>query len=522
MQKIKTALISVSNKEGIVDFAEGLSELGIELISTGGTAKAIAEAGLSVTKAEDLTGFPEMLDGRVKTLHPKVHAGILALRSSKEHMDTLASHGIKPIDMVVVNLYPFRQTVAKEGVEFADAIENIDIGGPTMIRAAAKNYEGCAVVVSPSQYNSVLDEIKESKGLGLNTRKELMRAAFEQTASYDVAIQKYLGEKFVTEGIREKGFGKELLIALEKVQDCRYGENPHQKAAFYKSGAQGIADAEVLNGKELSFNNLNDLSAGLDCVLEFSDPCVVILKHTNPCGVAVNEKIGEAFKEALECDPVSAFGGIIAMNRKCDVATAKQITSFFNEVVAAPDFDEDALAELKSKKNLRVLKLPFLEKGLDAEVREAETDMKRVLGGVIVQDPDLMRVGKDQLNVVSKKKPSSEEIESMLFAWKIVKHVKSNAIVCVNGMKTVGIGAGQMNRVGSMGIALTQAGNKAKGAVIASDAFFPFRDSIDTAAAAGITSVIETGGSVKDEEVIAAADEHQISLVFTGVRHFKH
>ncbi len=539
--KIKTALISVSDKQGLIEFARGLAELSVEIISTGGTAKALQQAGIGVTQVENVTGFPEMLDGRVKTLHPKIHAGILALRSSREHMQTIAKHGIKPIDLVCVNLYPFRETVAKQGTALEDAIENIDIGGPAMIRAAAKNYEGCAVVVKPEQYAAVLEEMRRSKSeLSPETRKQLMRSAFEHTAVYDAAVAKYLGEKFkdLPKNAGIEKFPKDLLLAFEKVQECRYGENPHQAAAVYREiGArESIAGAEQLNGKELSFNNFYDLNAAVQCALEFGEPTAVIVKHTNPCGVASAGKISKAFRLALGCDAVSAFGGIIALNRECDAETAKQITAFFNEAVAAPSFSNGAIEELKKKQNLRVMKIPFLGRAPDKSQGrktgskpipqktglENSLDFKRILGGVLVQDADAAVLENADLKIVSKRRPSAAELDAMRFAWKVVKHVKSNAIVVAKGKQTLGIGAGQMNRVQSMELALKQAGQKAKGAVAASDAFFPFRDSIDLAAKAGISAIIETGGSVKDGEVIKAADEKGIALVFTGMRHFRH
>ncbi len=511
--RVKRALVSVSDKTGIVEFAKALNSMGVEIVSTGGTASMLIKEGIEARMVEEFTSFKEMLGGRVKTLHPKIHGGLLAVRTNDKHMKEVEENQIPLIDMVVVNLYPFKKTVSDPKVELDAAIENIDIGGPTMIRSAAKNHKFVAVVTNPEQYEGIVKEMSEKNGnLSLGTLQNLAFRAFEHTANYDAAIQAFLRQRFE---IKEK-FPKELVLGYDKVYDCRYGENPHQEAAFYRDGSPlSIADAEILNGKQLSFNNINDLSGAVNLCREFTEPCVVIVKHANPCGCAVASEIPLAFAQALESDPVSAFGGIIAMNRICGLETAKQITSFFNEIVVAPDFEHKALEELKTKKNLRVLKWDFREKSKDM-------NMKKVTGGILLQDEDNADIKKDDLKMVSETKPSEGQIASMLFGLKVVKHVKSNAIILVQGTKTVGIGAGQMSRVDSVDISIKKAKGKEKGAVLVSDAFFPFRDSIDNAAKAGIGAIIEPGGSIKDDEVIAAANEHRIPLVFTGVRHFLH
>lgn len=514
--KIRTALISVSDKTGAIEFAKALNALGIKIISTGGTAKQLSGAGIKVVKIDEITKFPECLDGRVKTLHPFIHAGILAERNKKEHMETLKKFGIEAIDIVAVNLYPFKKTISNENVKIEDAIENIDIGGPTMVRAAAKNYKDVAVIVSPERYTQVINEIKEKGEVGIETKKQLCKEAFEHTAKYDAMVSSYLREKF-----SEELFPKELTLGFEKAFETRYGENPHQKGALYKeplSEKNSIVNAEMLWGKELSFNNVYDSDAAIRLVQEFSEPCVAIVKHNNPCGAACGKKIGEAFRKAYECDNLSAFGGVIAMNRECDLETAKQVTAFFNEIVIAPAYAKDAFNELATKKNLRILLLP----GINEKNRRRQLDIKKVNSGILVQEKDDYPLKEENLKIKSMRKPSAEEIRDMLFAWRIVKHVKSNAIVLAKNNATIGIGAGQMSRVNSVEFAIKQAGEKARECVMASDAFFPFRDSIDKAAKAGITAIIETGGSVKDEEVISAADEKGITLAFTGIRHFKH
>jgi len=516
--KVRRALLSVTDKEGLAPFAKELYRLGVELIATGGTFKAIAAAKVPVKKIEDVTGFPEMLDGRVKTLHPRIHAGILADRSKKGHLDTLEKHGIQPIDLVVVNLYQFKETITKKGVSLKEAIENIDIGGPTMVRAAAKNFEGVAIVTSPGQYNKVVDELrKNSCSLSQRTREKLAAKAFEETAAYDTTVSHFVQNKFLGRQV----FPEKLSLTFEKVQDLRYGENWHQKAAFYReplARKASVASARQLQGKGLSFNNINDSNAAIELVKEFHDPSAVLIKHANPCGVASDKSLATAFERALACDKTSAFGSIIALNRKCDLATAKQITSFFNEVVIAPSFDKKALETLQKKKNLRVLLLPGLEKPHAMR----GIDFKAVEGGALVQSLDSHRLKKADCKIVTKKQPSEQEMSDLLFAWSVAKFAKSNAIVLAKGNATVGVGAGQMSRIDSTEIAIKKSKGRHKGSVLASDAFFPFRDNVDVAAKAGITAIIQPGGSVKDAEVIKAADEHGIAMVFTGVRHFRH
>ncbi len=513
----KTALISVSDKTGLVDFAKELEKLGIKIISTGGTAKALEQAGVKVTQIDKITGFPEILDGRVKTLHPKIHAGILAMRSNKEHMKKLQELNIEPIDFVVINLYPFKSTISKENVKLDKAIENIDIGGPTMIRAAAKNYQDVGVIVSPKQYGAVLEELKKNKNeLSSETKRKLAAFAFKEIAEYDVLIDNYLNIQFNPETF----FPEKISLSFEKLQDCRYGENPHQKAAFYKEPfveEPCISNAIQLQGKELSFNNIYDANAAIELSKEFSEPTIAIIKHNNPCGVASSKNLSEAFQKAFECDQASAYGGVIASNKKIDLETAKKITSFFNEIVIAPDFEKEALEELSKKQNLRVLKLPEIK-----NVKKCPLDYKKVVGGILVQDRDLHELKESDLKIVSEKKPSKEQIADMLFAWKIAKNVKSNAVIFAKNNATVGIGAGQMSRIDSTKIAEMKANGRQKGAVMASDAFFPFRDNIDVAAQAGISAIISTGGSIRDEEVIKAANEHGIAMVFTGIRRFRH
>lgn len=509
---IKRALLSVSDKTGIVELAQGLVELGIEIISTGGTAKTLQEAGIPVTYVSDITGFPEILDGRVKTLHPKVHGGILALRSP-EHLKQLEELEIEPIDLVVVNLYPFRETIAKPGVTLADAIENIDIGGPTMVRAAAKNHRHVLIVVNPARYNQVLTAIKE-KNVSDLMRLSLAQEAFAHTAAYDSAINDYLS------GLLGQTFPAELSVTAELAQPLRYGENPHQRAAFYRlPQVQGacIANAQQLHGKELSYNNILDANAALELVREFNEPAVAIIKHNNPCGCAIGADLATAYQRALEADPLSAFGGIVACTRPVDQATAEKMSEIFLEAVIAPDFTDEALEILTKKKNLRLLKT--------GDLREQSNDtieIRKVNGGLLVQQFDRSLLDPEALKVVSEKQPTQEQLDEMIFAMAIVKHVKSNAIVVTKDKQLIGVGAGQMNRVGSANIALTQAGEKARGAIMASDAFIPFRDTLDSAAKAGIAAVIQPGGSVRDEDAIAACNEHGIAMVFTGMRHFKH
>jgi len=510
---MKRALISVSDKTGIVDFARKLSSLGVEIISTGGTMKALREAGIPVTYVSDITGFPEIMDGRVKTLNPLIHGGILAIRDNPEHVAQMKEHGIQGIDMIVVNLYPFKATIDKPGVTMDDAIENIDIGGPTMIRSAAKNFKYVAVVVNPERYSEILAELETSKEISDATRLRLAREAFNHTAEYDALIDAYLAGQ-----LGEGKFPSSLHLVFEKVQDLRYGENPHQSAAFYREkyfAGTGIAHAQQLHGKELSFNNIVDLEAAFKIVAEFTQPAATIIKHTNPCGTGIGSTLAAAYNKAYMADPVSAFGGIVAVNRVVDADTARQISEIFIEAVIAPGFEPEAAEILMQKKNIRLLAAQ-----MEQDATKLGFDMKRVTGGILVQDYDLPE--KTDLQVVTKRIPTDEELEQLKFAWKVVKHVKSNAIVVAGKDQTLGIGAGQMNRVGSAGIALCQAGDQAKGAVMASDAFFPFRDTVDAAAKAGITAIIQPGGSMRDEESIQAADEHGIAMVFTGIRHFKH
>jgi phosphoribosylaminoimidazolecarboxamide formyltransferase/IMP cyclohydrolase len=511
---IKRALISVSDKTGLIPFAQALAEKGIELISTGGTARTLKEAGLLVKEVADVTGFPEILDGRVKTLHPRIHSGILAVRDNKEHVDQLAEHGITPIDLVVVNLYPFAETIARPDVTFEEAIENIDIGGPSMVRAAAKNHADVTVVVDHADYEAVLAELERDGAVSLELRRKLAAKAFRHTAAYDALIAGYLSDQV---GDR---FPERLTLTFDKVQTLRYGENPHQEAAFYRDPLGqgiGIAQAEKLHGKELSYNNINDADAALNLVREFDQPAVVAVKHTNPCGVGLGSSLEEAFQKAYEADPVSIFGGIIAVNRPIDRGVADKLAELFLEVIIAPDFTEEAFARLTRKKNIRLLKL-----GITLSQNGTPLLGRSVTGGMLVQDADTGQLTRQQLKVVTKRAPSEEEYEQLLFAWKVVKHVKSNAIVLAKGGQSIGIGAGQMNRVGAARIAIAQAGAKAQGAVLASDAFFPMKDTVEEASKAGITAIIQPGGSIRDEESIDEADRHGIAMVFTGMRHFKH
>ncbi len=516
-KKVTRALVSVSDKSGIVDFCRELNQLGIEILSTGGTAKTLAEHNIPATEVSDYTGFPEMMDGRVKTLHPKVHGGILARRGIDDAV--MAANGIKPIDMVVVNLYPFEQTIANPDCDLDTAIENIDIGGPTMIRAAAKNHADVAVIVDPADYASVIAELKNNSSLSQQTRFNLALKSFEHTARYDTAISAYLGN---ISGVQ---FPDTLNLQFYHNQTMRYGENPHQNAAFYreKTPAAGtIAAAKQLQGKELSYNNIADADAALECVKSFGDqPTCVIVKHANPCGVAQADSLLDAYDKAYATDPTSAFGGIIAFNRELDEQTAAEIAKRqFVEVIIAPSISAAAQTVLAAKQNVRVL-----ECGLWNNANQASLDFKRVAGGLLVQDKDLGEISASDLKIVSKRAPTEQELADLLFAWKIAKFVKSNAIVyCKNG-QTIGVGAGQMSRVYSAkiaGIKAADAGLDVPGSAMASDAFFPFRDGIDSAAEAGITAVIQPGGSMRDNEVIAAADEHNIAMVFTGMRHFRH
>ncbi|MFO7152375.1 MAG: bifunctional phosphoribosylaminoimidazolecarboxamide formyltransferase/IMP cyclohydrolase, partial [Bacillota bacterium] len=511
---IRRALISVSDKTGVVEFAKGLEKLGVEIISTGGTAELLAESGVKVVPVSEITGFPEILDGRVKTLHPKVHGGLLAIRENEVHMRQIKDLGIEPIDLIAVNLYPFRQTIEKPGVTFEEAIENIDIGGPAMLRAAAKNHEGVIVICDPGDYSEVLEELKTKGDVGKNLRRKLALKVFEHTAFYDAMISDYLRKNIDAE---EKGetdiFPKNLTLAFEKVQDLRYGENPHQRASFYREAGDisgTIAGARKLSGKELSFNNINDADAALSLVLEFEEPCAVAIKHTNPCAVACGRDIHEAFLKAYEADPVSIFGGIVALNRTVDLKTAEALSEIFLEIVMAPGFEPEALELLKAKKNLRLLEVDIKKR------KKAGWDIKKVSGGILVQDPDEKDFAKEDLKVVTRRAPTAQEMEDLLFAWKVVKHVKSNAIVLARDKVTVGIGMGQVNRIWPTQQSIAWAKDRAKGAVLASDAFFPFSDVVETAAAAGITAMIQPGGSIRDEDSIKAADEKGMAMVFTG------
>jgi phosphoribosylaminoimidazolecarboxamide formyltransferase/IMP cyclohydrolase len=511
MHRIETALISVSDKAGLVEFAKILEKHGVKIISSGGTYTTLSLAGINTIKVEDFTGFPEMLDGRVKTLHPKIHAGILAKRTS-EHLAQLSKHGFEKIDLVVVNLYPFKQVVSSEKSSIEEAIENIDIGGPALIRAAAKNHKNVGIIVEPSQYKKVVEDLEKNNGcISDSLKKSLMVDAYRHTAFYDSIISSYFAEKYGVGSFSEK-----IVFGYEKVSELRYGENPHQKAAVYSKPAYfgiNISNAKQLNGKELSFNNYLDINSALQAILEFSEPSVVIVKHGNPCGVASAEKIDEAFSKAYACDPLSAFGGIIALNRECDKAVAEKIVSFFNEVVVAPGYSDEALEILKSKKNLRVLQIGVVAK-------TEKEDFRQIEGGLLLQEKDVL--GKFELDNKTGIKISSEIISDLEFAWKVVKNVKSNAIVVAKSKATVGIGGGLTSRVDATDLALKKAGERAKGAVLASDAFFPFKDSVEIAEKAGIVAIVEPGGSINDEQVIDVAKKAKIALYFTGERHFKH
>lgn len=513
---IKRALVSVSDKTGIVEFCRGLAELGVEVISTGGTKSLLANEGVPVIGISDVTGFPEILDGRVKTLHPAVHSGLLAIRDSAEHQNQMKELGLDYIDLVVVNLYPFQETIAKPNVTYEDAIENIDIGGPTMLRSAAKNHAFVSVVVDAADYNTVLEEIKADGDTTLATRKTLAAKVFRHTASYDALISDYLS------GVNGDPLPERYTVTYEKIQDLRYGENPHQKAAFYRkplAANDTLTNAKQLHGKELSYNNINDANAALQMVKEFTEPAVVAVKHMNPCGVGVGGSVLEAYKKAYDADPVSIFGGIVAANRIIDEDTANLLKNIFLEIIIAPGFTEGALAILTQKKNIRLLELGNLQAGVD---RQSQFVVTSIDGGMIVQENDIHSIQEADLKVVTDRQPTEEELKQLLFGWKIVKHVKSNAILLAKNNMTIGIGAGQMNRVGAAKIAIEQAGAEAAGSVMASDAFFPMGDTVEAAAKAGITAIIQPGGSIKDEESIAMANQHGIAMVFTGVRHFKH
>ncbi|EGU4189691.1 bifunctional phosphoribosylaminoimidazolecarboxamide formyltransferase/IMP cyclohydrolase [Vibrio parahaemolyticus] len=524
---IRRALISVSDKTGIVEFAQALAERGVDILSTGGTARLLAEQGIAVTEVSDYTGFPEMMDGRVKTLHPKVHGGVLGRRGQDD--DVMAKHGINPIDMVVVNLYPFAETVAKDGCTLADAVENIDIGGPTMVRSAAKNHKDVTIVVNASDYDRVIAEMDANdKSLTLETRFDLAIAAFEHTAAYDGMIANYFGTMVPSygenkEGDEESKFPRTFNQQFEKKQDMRYGENSHQAAAFYVEAnpqEASVSTARQIQGKALSYNNIADTDAALECVKEFNEPACVIVKHANPCGVALGKDILEAYNRAYQTDPTSAFGGIIAFNQELDAETASAIVERqFVEVIIAPSVSAEAIEVVAAKKNVRLLECGKWS------TKTTGFDVKRVNGGLLVQDRDQGMVRLDDLKVVSKRQPTEEELKDALFCWKVAKYVKSNAIVYAKGDMTIGVGAGQMSRVYSAkiaGIKAADEGLEVAGSVMASDAFFPFRDGIDAAAEAGIKCVIQPGGSMRDDEVIAAADEHGMAMIFTGMRHFRH
>lgn len=505
------ALVSVYDKTGIVDFCEELDKLGIEIISTGGTKKQLEDAGIKVKGVTELTGFPEMLDGRVKTLHPKVHAGILAARNNPNHKKAIAENGISLIDMVVVNLYPFTQAIKSKPDDVENAIENIDIGGPTMIRSAAKNYKDVTVIVDPRDYKKVLEELKKDNEVSLKTRKELMIKVFSETAKYNSAIDTYFSRKFISE--------EKMWLNFNKGVKLRYGENPHQKGTYYKD-PESATEFNQLHGKELSFNNFGDIDAAAKISGEFGNECVcVIIKHANPCGVAIGTSTLEAYKKARETDPLSAFGGIISFSKEIDLDTALEINKAFVEVIISPGFSKDALNEFKKKKNLRLIqinKFPDMNK---------ETDLKKISGGLIYQNSDSKTLKKEDLEFVTKTKPSNQEIEAMVFGWKVLKHVKSNAVIFISHDRTLGIGAGQMSRIDALKVAIMKAGTSKislEGSVLASDAFFPFRDSVDESAKVGVKAIVQPGGSINDKESIEASNEHGISMALTGFRCFKH
>lgn len=515
------ALISVSDKTGIVEFAKELVGLGVEIISTGGTAAALEKAGVPVIGISDITGFPECLDGRVKTLDPHIHAGLLAMRSNKEHMKQIESLGVTPIDIVVVNLYPFKQTILKEGVHLEEAIENIDIGGPTMLRSAAKNYQDVSVIIDPADYDKVLAELKDNKKVSKATNFYLSSKVFEHTSHYDTLIANYMRQQRGAEVLPDI-----MTMTFEKVQEMRYGENPHQKAAFYKEigNTKGfLTNAVQLHGKELSFNNINDTNGALELLKEYDEATVVACKHANPCGVGSGDSIYKAYMRAYTSDPKSIFGGIVVANRTIDAATAEEINKIFIEIVVAPSYDEEALAILKGKKNIRLLQLENIE------FKQPDTayDLKKVSGGLLVQTVDNALYNEADLKVVTKRQPTKEEMDDMIFTWKIVKYAKSNGIAIGKNKQSLGVGPGQVNRIWACTQAIDHAmealGSEVlKGAALASDAFFPFNDCVEEAAKAGITCIIQPGGSMKDQDSIDLCDQYGITMVFTGMRHFKH
>lgn len=522
MQKVKQALISVYDKTGLEEFARGLSELGIKIISTGGTAKFLKERGIPAKEVSEVTKFPEILGGRVKTLHPAIHAGVLARRDSAADVETLAEHRISPIDLVVVNLYPFRETVAKPGVTLEEALETIDIGGQALLRAAAKNFRAVGVVVNPDRYEKVLSELRATGGLSEQTKEDLALEAFAHISAYDLAIHAYLEEVRRHKAKGASPFPLILQPTYRRSQDLRYGENPHQRGALYREvGTRrtlGVASARQLQGKELSLNNLADLDAGWDLMLEFEEPTAAIIKHQNPCGVACGKDLLDAYRKAYACDPTSAYGGVIAVNRSLDETTAREIAPVFFEATIAPGYEAGALEALKGKKHLRILEFSAGEEGGQGTTWQ----LMQISGGMLVQEKDAILIHREEMKVVTRKKPSEEGLADLIFAWKVAKHVKSNAIVLAEGKQTVGIGAGQMSRIDSLDVAVRKAGERAKESVLASDGFFPFPDSVHQAAEAGVTAIIQPGGSIRDGEVIKAADEHGIAMVFTGIRHFKH
>jgi len=509
------ALISVYNKEGVVDFARSLGELGWDLYSTGGTKDSISNAGITVRAVEELTGFPEILDGRVKTLHPMIHGGILARRDIESHMAQLAQHRIFPIDMVVVNLYPFVETIARPNVTFEEAVENIDIGGPTMLRAAAKNFSSVIVICDPVDYIPIIESIRAGE-VAQEERKRLAYKAFQHVAAYDTAIARYLSPE-------AEEFPEVVTVAMERVFGLRYGENPHQKAAFYRDVSQtsgqtsSLAAAKQLQGKELSFNNIVDADAAWKCACDFSSATVAIIKHTNPCGLASNEDLVEAYKSAFEGDPVSAYGGIVAINRRVSEAMARELSPVFYEVIIAPSYEDGALNVLKRKRDLRIL-----EAGGVLQSIESGVEYRQVSGGFLLQSPDSLSEKPVKMDVVSDRSPTQAEIDDLLFAWRAIKHVKSNAIVLAKGRALLGMGAGQPNRVTSVELAVKRAGEKSKGSVLGSDAFFPFPDGVEEAACAGVTAIIQPGGSIRDNESIEVCNKYGIAMVFTGERHFRH
>ncbi|MCE5274762.1 MAG: bifunctional phosphoribosylaminoimidazolecarboxamide formyltransferase/IMP cyclohydrolase [Deltaproteobacteria bacterium] len=523
MPKINRALVSVTDKTGVTQFVKELAALGVEIISTGGTAKVLKENGVGVIDISEYTGFPEMMDGRLKTLHPLVHGGMLAIRDNTEHLEAMKKHGIKPIDMLVVNLYRFEDTIAK-GASLDEAIENIDIGGPAMVRAASKNYKYVSVVTDPAQYAGIIEEMKQTGGsVSEKTNFGLARDAFSLTARYDAAISNHLQGI----GVEEGRFPLTYTVQYRRSQIMRYGENPHQKAAFYSEWAldqPSISNAEQLWGKELSYNNIMDADTALDLIMEFTDPACVILKHSNPCGAALSKgSLAEAYHKAFAVDTVSAFGGIVGLNRIVDADTARAIGEVFTEVVIAPDYSLEALSILEAKKNVRLLKVPGISQG--AAAKKQLMSSRRVTGGILLQERDLGEVDLADAKVVTRRRPTPEEMEALKFAWKIVKYVKSNAVVYATKGQILGVGAGQMSRVDSSRLAVEKAlnaGLSLKGSVVASDAFFPFRDGIEEAAGAGATAVVQPGGSVRDQEVIDAANEHDMAMIFTGMRHFRH